>query len=201
VTRLLLIRHGETDWNRDHRVQGRTDIPLNDTGREQARDAAATVAALLGDAPAVVASSDLSRARETAEIIAGDLGLPAPWTEPLLRERSYGEAEGLELDEFRRRYGPGSAGGGSEPRGAETREELRVRALRGIRNAVAEARRRTGSAGAVLVAVAHGGLIREVIGHASGGTFPTPGERIPNASVHELLVERDRIRLLSSTTA
>jgi probable phosphoglycerate mutase len=198
VTRLLLIRHGETDWNRDHRVQGNTDIPLNDTGRRQAKDAAAVVGELLGGSAAVVASSDLSRARETAEIIAADLGLPTPWTTPLLRERSYGEAEGLELDEFRRRYG---ALGAAQPEGAETREQVRARALQGIREAVAQARRRTGSAGAVLVAVAHGGLIREIITHASGGAFPAPGERIPNASVHELLVERDRVRLLSSAAA
>ncbi|MCX6502388.1 MAG: histidine phosphatase family protein [Microbacterium sp.] len=198
MTRLLLIRHGETDWNRDQRVQGNTDIPLNDTGRRQAKDAAATVAGLLGTDPAVIAASDLSRARETAEIIAADLGLAEPWTTPLLRERSYGEAEGLDLDEFRRRYG---RYGHAEPEGAETRDELRARALQGIREAVAETRRRTGPGSNPLIAVAHGGLIREIISHASGGTFPAQGDRIPNASVHELLVERDRLRLVSHAAA
>ncbi len=194
MTRLLLIRHGETDWNRDRRVQGTTDIPLNDAGRAQARDAAATVRELLGDEPALTVASDLRRALETARIIAAELSLPEPWTSPLLRERSYGDAEGLTIEEYHERWG---AFGEAEPPGAEPRDALRDRAFRGIRAAVAEARSRTGTAGGTLVAVAHGGLIREVLTHASGGAFPEPGMRIPNGSVHELLVERERVRLVS----
>lgn len=193
MTRLLLIRHGETDWNRARRIQGSTDIPLNDTGRAQARDAAATVRSILGpDESTVVAASDLSRARETAAIMASELGLGEPWTTPLLRERSYGDAEGLGVDDYHRRYD-----GAATVPGAEQDAELRERALRGIRGAVSEARRRTGAAGSTLLIATHGGLIRELISHASGGAFPAPGERIANGSVHEVLVERDRIRLLS----
>jgi len=77
VTTLILVRHGETDWNRDRRIQGSTDIPLNDTGREQARDAAAGLRETL-ELPTFMAASDLSRARETAEILAGELDLAAP---------------------------------------------------------------------------------------------------------------------------
>ncbi len=65
--RLILVRHGETDWNRDRRIQGTTDIPLNDTGRAQAREVAERLREELeGVGPVVVASSDLSRAAETA---------------------------------------------------------------------------------------------------------------------------------------
>ena len=76
MTPLTLVRHGETDWNLDRRIQGSTDIPLNDTGREQARDAAAALRAQLDldSTPIVVVASDLSRARETAEIIAARAG-------------------------------------------------------------------------------------------------------------------------------
>ena len=78
MTTLLLVRHGETDWNAARRIQGSTDIPLNDTGREQARATAASLAAQFAGQSPVVVSSDLARARETAEIIAEALGVPGP---------------------------------------------------------------------------------------------------------------------------
>ena len=70
--KVLLLRHGQTDWNVALRLQGQSDIDLNEVGREQARSVAAALAAL---EPAAVAASDLSRARETAELVAGGLGL------------------------------------------------------------------------------------------------------------------------------
>jgi len=88
VTTLLLVRHGETDWNRDGRWQGHSDTPLNEAGREQARRLAAEVREV-----DVVYSSDLVRARETAEIIASELGLDVQ-TDARLRERGFGAWEG-----------------------------------------------------------------------------------------------------------
>ena len=73
MTRLLLVRHGETDWNADGRLQGQTDRPLSDFGRKQARGLADELAAEGFEA---IYSSDLARARETAEIIGARLGLP-----------------------------------------------------------------------------------------------------------------------------
>lgn len=199
MTVLTLVRHGETDWNRARRIQGLTDIPLNDTGRAQAKDAAAALRRDLDPSlPVVVAASDLSRARETAEIIADALKAPAPLLYRDLRERGYGQAEGVDIEEFDRRWGPWHS---AEVPGAETRARLRRRALRGLRLAVADARSSNAAYPPSLVVVSHGALIREMIHHASGGTLPQDGERLPNGSAHRLLWERERVRLLSYTAA
>jgi probable phosphoglycerate mutase len=85
------IRHGQTDWNRDDRLQGSSDIPLNDAGRQQAHEAAA----LLRDGGwEAIVSSPLERARETAEIIAADLGIELGPSYAAFVERDYGVNEG-----------------------------------------------------------------------------------------------------------
>lgn len=195
MTALILIRHGETDWNRERRIQGSTDIPLNDTGRAQARATAALLRDRLPAAitPAIV-SSDLARARETAEIIAAELGLPAPRTYPGLRERSYGEAEGLGIDEFRERWGDWYT---AEVPGAEPWPELRVRGIEALGRAVRDHRRATAPAAASLVVVSHGALIREMIRHATAGELPPEGERLLNGSAHDFVYERDHLRLVA----
>ena len=194
MTTLTLVRHGETDWNLQRRIQGSTDIPLNDTGRRQARDAAEALRArLAGDGPLVVAASDLSRARETAGIIAATLGAAEPRTYPELRERNYGDAEGVDIGEFRERWGDWDHA--VVPR-AEAWADVRVRALSGLRAAIRDARRASFPIAPSLVVVSHGALIREVIRHASGGDFPLAGERLANGSAHTFLMERDRLSLL-----
>lgn len=188
MTLLTLVRHGETDWNRDRRIQGSTDIALNDTGRAQARSAATT---LRGE---IIVSSDLSRASETAQIIAGELGLPAPRTYPELRERSYGEAEGVEAAEFVRRWGDWHT---AQIPGAEPWPLLRRRALRALARVVQDARRTTAPAAASVIVVTHGALIRELLRHATAGELPPNGVRLPNGSAYTVLYERERLRLLS----
>lgn len=190
----MLIRHGETDWNRDGRIQGISDIPLNDTGRAQARAAGATLTRMLPpERRVVLVASDLSRARETAEIIAEAAGLGAPRLYPELRERGYGEGEGLDADALEQRWGDRHA---SSVPGAEPLEELRARALAGIRRAVADARAATAPAPVDVIGVSHGALIRALVRHATGGERPQPGERLPNASGYTFLVERDRLGLV-----
>src|SRR3954469_18439411 len=91
MTELLLVRHGETDWNAEGKLQGHTDRPLNDYGRRQAEALAERLAEERVDA---VYARDLARTRETAEIVGARLGLPVV-LDPDLRERNWGTWEGL----------------------------------------------------------------------------------------------------------
>ena len=99
---LLIIRHGESEWNVEKRWQGWLDAPLTARGLQQARDRAGALLAT-GFAPAVVHCSDLGRARQTAEIIASALGVPAR-PHPGLRERSGGDWQGFTADEIDERW-------------------------------------------------------------------------------------------------
>jgi probable phosphoglycerate mutase len=99
-TELILIRHGETAWNRERRMQGQTDTPLSDTGRAQAQ----AVGKRLARYPfAALYSSDLARAWDTAAAIARASGHEIR-REPALRERTFGVFEGLTYDEMAQRY-------------------------------------------------------------------------------------------------
>lgn len=97
---LFLIRHGETDWNSEGRIQGHTDTPLNARGILQAQQLAARLA---GEQIDALYTSPLARARTTAEIIARQTGIAAICDERL-KEKGIGELEGLTADEFRQRY-------------------------------------------------------------------------------------------------
>lgn len=120
-----LIRHGETEWNAAGRIQGQTDIPLNEAGIRQAQALAARLKAENRAWDAVV-SSDLARARETARILADALGLPLLPPDPRIRERSFGLAEGTTEDERLNRWG---ADWRSRDIGQESDESVRNRAL------------------------------------------------------------------------
>lgn len=97
---LVLVRHGETPWNRDRRLQGHIDIDLNEEGRRQARAVAVRLARERVDA---LYTSDLRRARKTADAIALACGV-AVQPDPGLRERNYGVLEGHRLDELNERF-------------------------------------------------------------------------------------------------
>jgi len=166
---LYLVRHGETDWNRERRIQGSTDIPLNDTGRDQARETGRLLARRSWDA---IYASPLSRAFETARIIADEVGLPAPIEVAELVERNYGAVEGMTGAEIEASF-PGNA----EVPGREEREEVVSRVLPAL---LEIADRHPGQA--VLV-VGHGGVIRSVLGAVDPtGTHGT----IANGSIHSL---------------
>lgn len=100
MVRLVLWRHGRTPWNAQHRFQGNADVPLDDVGREQARDAARYLAAM---DPAAIFSSDLARAMQTGAPLAELTGLTVQ-PEKDLRERGGGAWEGLTNTEIRERY-------------------------------------------------------------------------------------------------
>lgn len=173
LTTFALVRHGQTDWNAERRLQGATDIPLNDVGRGQARDAVAVLAPYEWDA---VVSSPLSRAAETADLIAEGLGLTVARRVPELAERSFGPAEGMqagpELEALRI---PGGF------RGAESEDEAATRGL-GALEALAEEFR-----GRRLLVVTHGTLLRVSLSRAIGRTLTSVDNAVLNLAHHHAI--------------
>ena len=168
--RIILARHGETDWNRERRWQGHSDRPLNETGREQAE----TLAAELADEPiAAVYSSDLMRAHETARIVADRLGLDVV-TVPGLRERRFGSWEGLQDVEVERLF-PGVHG----PPDGEPRDDMTRRVLESLERIAAS------NDGRTVLVVTHGGPIRAVLRHRGDARCEGP---VANCSVVDLEV-------------
>lgn len=115
MTLIYLVRHGQTDWNLQHRIQGSTDIPLNDDGRRQAERAGKLLSRRSWDR---LYSSPLSRAFETASIIGSTIGWHTPDTLDALVERNYGAAEGMTNTEIDERYPGDTEVPGREPRAA-----------------------------------------------------------------------------------
>lgn len=170
MTFLYLVRHGETDWNLARKIQGSTDIPLNDTGRAQA----ARTGQLLGRREwHAVVTSPLSRAAETAAIIARELGLPAPIVLDALSERNYGDAEGLTGDELSVRF-PADA----PVTGRESRSDVAARAIPAL---LSLAEKHPGES---LIVVSHGGVIRTVLNEVGPVDSPHHVSMITNGSVH-----------------
>jgi probable phosphoglycerate mutase len=177
---LYLVRHGETDWNRERRIQGSTDIPLNDTGRDQARETGRLLARRSWDA---IYASPLVRAFETATIIAAEVGLPAPTAVPELVERNYGAVEGMTGDEIEASY-PNNA----DVPGREERDAVVSRVLPALLDI---ANRHPGQS--VLV-VGHGGVIRSILGAVDpDGTHGM----ISNGSIHSLKHEDGTFELIA----
>lgn len=172
LTTFALVRHGQTDWNAQRRLQGSTDIPLNDVGRGQARDAVAVLSGYRWDA---IVSSPLGRAAETADLIAAGLGLGVARHVPELAERSFGPAEGMqagpELDALRI---PGGF------RGAESEDEAAARGLAAL-EALAEEFR-----GGRILVVAHGTLLRVSLGRAVGRTLQSIDNAVLNLAHHHV---------------
>jgi probable phosphoglycerate mutase len=174
---VYLARHGETSWNREGRWQGHTDIALNDVGLGQAR---ALGELLRGRDIARIHSSDLARARQTAETAAAMLGLTEVVVDPALRERSFGIFEGLTRQECELRHPEHWASYRADPRrvppGAESQDALADRMLDAVARAVV---RRHDADDAPLLVVSHGGSIRALLARATGA-MPPP---LDNAAV------------------
>ncbi len=166
---VFLTRHGETDWNLEGRWQGHTDIPLNERGRAQALG----VAEALRDAGlAGVVSSDLSRARETAQIVSGSLGITIAYLDPDLRERTFGVFEGLTRVECERLHAEAWRAWVEEQRpapGVERPEAVATRVLAAIDRAA----NRVARDGAPVLLVTHGGALRAAV-RAATGAMPGP---------------------------
>ena len=169
-TKFGLLRHGQTDWNINFLLQGVTDIPMNETGIEQVRLAAQAIYAKDWD---VVLTSPLTRAKQTAEIIASHVGFEEIVEHELLIERSFGEAEGLSHEQWRAKYS-----NLDEIPGGESRTQLAARSQL-ILDQVA-----TQFAGKRVLAISHGALIRGLLAIASENELPRDGERLGNASLN-----------------
>ena len=197
VTRILAIRHGETAWNLDTRIQGHLDIPLNDTGRWQAR----RMALALADEPLhAIYSSDLSRAFETASILSQhhpqQRGRP-PVAHHQLRERCFGSLEGQTWADIENRY-PEEASRWRRrepdwaPAGGETLVQLRHR-IEQMLNNLAQSHR-----GEQIAVVVHGGVLDAIYRLASGVDIRAPRNwHLGNAAINRLLWSPDGLSLLS----
>jgi broad specificity phosphatase PhoE len=163
-TTIVLVRHGETDWNRENRFQGHSDPPLNATGRTQALELAEK---LSGDAIVVAYTSPLRRARQTAEIVAERLGVDVRPSASLM-EVDVGSWSGLTRGEVEARFPDGFSrwlayGHGWDD--GETYDELGERVVSGVLE-IAEQH-----ADGLVLAVTHGGPIRSALAAAKGIPF------------------------------
>jgi broad specificity phosphatase PhoE len=183
MSEVWIFRHGQTDWNAQGRFQGHTDVPLNETGRAQARGLAEK---LKDSGIEAIVSSDLSRARETAEIVAALLAVPV-FSDPDLREAFLGEAQGMTYDEIRARFGEDltSRWRSDHPTdadvsypGGETAAQVVARSFRAIERFLDR-----GEYGRIGIS-AHGGVIRRVM--QSLRPPGSPPVLIPNAVVYRL---------------
>ena len=193
--RLRLVRHGETDWNAQGRIQGHLDVPLNRRGREQA---AAVAEQLAGSGARLVLSSDLSRATQTAAIIGGRLGIPVR-LDAALRERNLGVLQGKTAADL------GGTDGGqtfvarmindpsARPQGGESLEEFRARVAGLIARLVGD------PPAPDLVLVSHGGTTRAALLALVGGDRREVLPRVGNCSVIVVAVEAGRGRVVEAS--
>ena len=193
MTRLLLLRHGQSEWNALGRWQGWADPGLSALGRLQAEQAGRRLAAI-GETFTTVVSSDLVRSMATGEILARELGLSPPLPERGLREFDVGEWSGLTRDEIEARW-PGDLakwrrGQLVQMPGGETRAEFELRIFAALGSVASLASTSPGASPAVLV-VTHGGVIgtiervinapvpeRERLSNLRGRWFAVDGARI-----------------------
>ena len=191
---LVLVRHGETDWNRELRFQGQVDPPLNAAGLEQAR----RLAARLADEPLPegLISSDLARAMQTADPVARRRGLSLR-TETGLREQAFGVIDGLSVPEIQARYPeiwprwkafePDFA-----PPGGESLRQFHDRVVLSLE----DLRRR--HAGQTLWIVTHGGVLDMVWRAATGQPLQGPRQCvIPNAGINRVRAGDSGLEIVS----
>lgn len=193
MTELILIRHGETDWNRELRFQGQVDVSLNGIGHEQARRVAQRLA---GQPAHRLYASDLLRTQQTAQPIAMQTGL-AVASDAGLREQNFGQVDGMRVDDIKAQH----------PKawedwlrfqedyampGGETTRQFHARVMDAVRRIVAA------HAGQTLVVVTHGGVLDMVYRTALSLGLNGPRQsEIPNAGLNRVRFRGDAIEILA----
>lgn len=198
MTELILIRHGETDWNRELRFQGQVDVPLNATGHEQARRLAQR---LMAERLAVdhLVCSDLVRTRQTAQpaltALLPQLSLDA-LTDPRLREQHFGVVDGMRVDDIKARHAAAWAqwlrfdADGGMP-GGETARQFHARVMDALRGLAHQ------HAGETVIVVTHGGVLDMVWRTARGLGLGGPRQSdIPNAGLNRVRLRGDAIDIV-----
>lgn len=196
-TRIVLIRHGETAWNAERRLQGHIDIALNAEGERQAE---ALAGALAGERFDALYSSDLKRAQQTAAAVARVHGMTVS-SAPALRERCYGGFEGLLYAEIAQRFPLEFAAWQARevdalmPPGARTAESFRQFYRRAVAAILALAQAHPGQS---LALVAHGGVLECAYRAAMGMLLETPRDfPVLNASINRFAVRGGALTLRS----
>jgi probable phosphoglycerate mutase len=192
ATRIILIRHGETSWNTETRIQGHTDIDLNARGRWQAQRLAA---ALVDEGLAAIYSSDLSRAHSTALAVAQTSGLEVR-VKPVLRERAFGTFEGRTFAEIEAQWPEDARRWRSRdpsfgPPGGESLQAFYDRCVRAIHELAAP------HEGQAVAMVAHGGVLDCLYRAATGQALNAPRSWVmANAGINRLLRASDVLTLV-----
>ncbi|HEY1151614.1 MAG TPA: histidine phosphatase family protein [Pseudoduganella sp.] len=194
-TSIILIRHGETEWNAVRRLQGHIDIPLSEVGQRQAL---ALGRALAGEPIDAIVSSDLGRARQTAEAVVAHHGLPLQ-TDPALRERAYGVFEGLLYTEIAERYPIEFAEWQARdvdsimPHGDRLAESFRQFYERSTGAIVRWAAQWPGK---TIALVAHGGVLECAYRAANQMALDSPRDfQVKNASINRFTIEATKLAL------
>ena len=178
-SRWFIVRHGETDWNKERRTQGHSPTLLNETGIKQAEQTAET---LKNEEIGLILSSDLPRAKMTAEIIAKATGAEIIF-DANLRERNWGEVEGKLMEEWHKTYPNTNSSYESRPPGGESLRELEERVWKNFQN------HKGVHAHKNVVIVTHGGSIRTFLGKLKNWDFEKMvTHRAGNAEIFELVV-------------
>jgi 2,3-bisphosphoglycerate-dependent phosphoglycerate mutase len=193
MTELILLRHGETDWNRELRFQGHVDVALNATGMEQARRLASRLA---GEIAHHLYASDLLRARQTALPVAQELRLESV-SDPALREQCFGCVDGMKVDDIKERH-PQEWEGWLRfhedfcmPDGESTRQ-FHARVMDAVNRMV------TAHHGQTLVVVTHGGVLDMIYRTARSLGLSGPRQSdIPNAGLNRVRVDEGGIEILT----
>ena len=193
MTELILLRHGETDWNRELRFQGHVDVALNAIGLEQARRLAGRLA---GETAHGLYASDLLRAQQTAQPVARQLGLSSV-TDAALREQCFGQVDGMKVDDIKTQHPLAWEGwlrfheDFCMPEGESTRQ-FHARVMDAVQRIVAA------HGDSTLVVVTHGGVLDMIYRTARSLGLSGPRQsEIPNAGLNRVRVHEGGIEILA----